>query len=172
MVRLVKLSLCSPSCLIISTVVYNTIIVHHLPYTYVKHGSTQPYLVGGGSQDVKLKPDNLEIHEFDDESVTGATTFQTAAWISCGKRRSDPMPPDVVRARNNNNACAICCYLVREEKSPCEEAATSKDASVDPNDPTRGAAWAAAINVNPSIQEEEGGSEYEDFDPVEGADEY
>jgi hypothetical protein len=58
------------------------------------------------------------------------------------------------------------------QKSLYEEAATSKDASVDPDDPTRGAAWVGAINANRILQEEDGSSEYEDFDPAEGADEY
>jgi hypothetical protein len=78
--------------------------MYHLPYTYVKRTSTRLYLVGGGSQDVTSPPDKIEVYKSNDENVTDATTFQAAAWIGCGKRWSDPVPPDVVRARNNARA--------------------------------------------------------------------
>jgi hypothetical protein len=134
----------------------NAIIIHHLPYPYVKRASTRPYLVGGGPQNVKSIPNKIEVYDSDDERVMNAFTFQAAAWIGHGKRYY---------------------YFLEKlcrQKSSYEETATSKDAPVDPNDPTRGAVWATAINANQSLQpeEEDGDSEYKDFGPVERADEY
>jgi hypothetical protein len=83
-------------------VVDNAIYSHRVIYDRTKSTScTRPYLVGGGPQDGAPVPDEIYVLDSDDEILMDlAATFQDAAWIGCGKQWSDPMPPEVVQARN------------------------------------------------------------------------